>query len=62
MHMKAVDGVGIPGMDTASELAESYLSEEGTLVEQIDSLIRWQNTKSATSGFITGLGALSPCL
>ncbi|THH68239.1 MULTISPECIES: EcsC family protein [Enterobacteriaceae] len=55
-YEKAVDGVGIPGMDTASELAESYLSEEGTLVEQIDSLIRWQNAKSATSGFITGLG------
>lgn len=48
----------IPGLDSAQELAASYLKEEGSLREQIDSLIRWQNAKSATSGFITNLGGL----
>lgn len=55
---KSIDGIGIPGMDTAHSLAESYLKTHGTLKEQINSLIRWQNTKSATSGFLTGLGGV----
>ncbi|MBM7618528.1 uncharacterized protein (DUF697 family) [Bacillus tianshenii] len=54
---KAVNG-GIPGMDNAIELAENYLSKNGTLIENANSLIRWQNTKSATSGFLSGLGGL----
>lgn len=54
---KAVNG-GIPGMDTAIELAENYSSKKGTLIENANSLIRWQNTKSATSGFLAGLGGL----
>lgn len=53
---KAINGV--PGLDSASELAESYLKEKGNLKEQANSLIRWQNTKAATSGFLTGLGGL----
>lgn len=55
---KAINGLGIPGMDTAQELADDYLQQKGTLEEQINSLIRWQNTKSATSGFVTGLGGV----
>lgn len=54
---KAVNG-GIPGVDTAEELAESYSSKGGSLDSQVRSLIRWQNTKSATSGFLTGLGGV----
>ncbi|MGG4468469.1 EcsC family protein [Paenibacillus alvei] len=54
---KAING-GIPGIDTAMELANSYLQKEGTLEEKVKSLIIWQNTKSATSGFLTGLGGL----
>lgn len=54
---KAING-GVPGMDTAIELAESYLQKSGTLDEKVKSLILWQNTKSATSGFLTGLGGL----
>jgi hypothetical protein len=41
--------------------AESYLKEmnqEDTLKDCANSLIRWQNAKSATSGFVTGLGGL----
>ena len=49
---------GIAGFDSAIELAEDYRSEGGTLYEQANSLIRWQNTKAATSGFITGLGGI----
>lgn len=54
---KAVNG-GIPGMDTAIELAENYRRKGGSLEEQVTSLIRWQNTKSATSGFLSGLGGI----
>lgn len=53
---KAVNG--IPGLDSAEELAACYLKKEGSLKEQIDSLIRWQNTKAGTSGFVTGLGGM----
>lgn len=54
---KAVYG-GVPGMDTAIELAESYLNKSGTIEEKVKKLIAWQNTKSATSGFLSGLGGL----
>jgi len=32
--------------------------QEGTLHQKADSLIRWQNAKACTSGFITGIGGL----
>jgi uncharacterized protein (DUF697 family) len=54
---KAVNG-GIPGMDTAIELAEHYSSKNGSLIENANNLIKWQNTKCATSGFLSGLGGL----
>jgi hypothetical protein len=54
---KALNG-GIPGMDTATELADNYLKKKGSLEEQVNSLIRWQNSKSAASGFLTGLGGI----
>ena len=47
---------GLHGTDNIFELAEEYLSKNSTVDEAIDSLIRWQNTKAATSGFLTGLG------
>ncbi len=53
---KAVNGV--PGLDSASEMAQNYLVGSGSLVDKANSLIRWQNAKSATSGFVTGLGGL----
>ncbi|MYL65516.1 EcsC family protein [Bacillus hwajinpoensis] len=31
---------------------------DGSLIENVDSLIKWQNTKSATSGFLSGLGGI----
>ncbi|WP_252183437.1 EcsC family protein [Rossellomorea vietnamensis] len=49
---------GIPGTDTAYELAENFMSKHDSIDKAINSLIRWQNTKSATSGFLSGLGGL----
>ncbi|KUO71787.1 MAG: EcsC family protein [Desulfosporosinus sp. BRH_c37] len=53
---KAINGV--PGLDSAQELAEDYLKQSGSLKSKANSLIRWQNTKCATSGFISGLGGI----
>ena len=53
-YEKAVDG--IPGLDSAGELAEEYLKKPGSLEEQIDSLINWQCVKCGTSGFLTNVG------
>ena len=51
---KAVNGV--KGLDSAEELAKDYLTQDGSLLDQINALIRWQNAKAGTSGFVTGLG------
>ncbi|WP_188013789.1 EcsC family protein [Photobacterium damselae] len=53
---KAVNGV--TGLDSAVDLAQSYMKNESSLVDQANSLIRWQNTKAGTAGFLTGLGGL----
>ncbi|HBC7422224.1 TPA: EcsC family protein [Serratia marcescens] len=53
---KAVNGV--PGLDSAQELAESYIKKDGDPVTCVNALIRWQNTKAGTSGFLTGLGGI----
>ncbi|MGI2107894.1 EcsC family protein [Shewanella frigidimarina] len=54
---KAINGVA--GLDSASELAESYMNKGGSKLDMANSLIRWQNTKAGTSGFVAGLfGAL----
>ena len=53
---KATDG--LPGFGSANDLAEDYLMRDGTLSENVNALIRWQNTKAGTSGFLTGLGGL----
>ncbi len=49
---------GIQGTDTAYELAENFMAKRDSTDNAINSLVRWQNTKSATSGFLTGLGGL----
>ena len=53
---KAVNGV--TGMDSASEIAESYMKCGESKLDQANSLIRWQNAKAGTSGFLTGLGGV----
>jgi hypothetical protein len=53
---KAINGV--PGLDSAEELAKEYMAGNGTLQEKVNSLINWQITKAGTSGFLTGLGGI----
>lgn len=54
---KALDGT-IPGTDSSYEMAENYLKGNDNLEAKVNSLIRWQNTKSATTGFVSGLGGI----
>jgi uncharacterized tellurite resistance protein B-like protein len=49
---------GVPGTSSAIELAESYMNKDLQKSEMVESLVKWQITKSATSGFVTGLGGL----
>jgi hypothetical protein len=53
---KAVNG--LPGFDSAREIAESYMNNGKDTISNCNSLIRWQNSKAATSGFVTGLGGV----
>lgn len=54
---KSLDG--IPGFsDPLIKFAETYTKGNGTPEEKINSLIRWQISKTSTSGFLTGLGGL----
>lgn len=55
-YSKAV--VGFTGVDSAYDLGNSYLKQDGTIEQQVDSLIKWQVAKAATSGFVTGLGGV----
>jgi len=49
---------GLPGTPDAMELANSYLTKHSTVEKSVDSLIRIQNTKAGTSGFLSGLGGI----
>ncbi len=49
---------GVPGFDSAEDLAASYMKDGSSRLEQANYLIRWQNSKAATSGFVTGLGGI----
>lgn len=49
---------GVPGIGTAEELAESYLTENSSVENAIDELITCQCRKCGASGFMTGLGGL----
>jgi len=50
---------GLTGVDSAYELGNSFLQQRGDLEQQVDSLIKWQVAKAATSGFVTGIGGLA---
>jgi len=53
-YTKSINGA--PGMPSVEELADEYLKKAGTLEEKIDSIINWQVSKCAATGFVTGLG------
>lgn len=55
-YSKAVSG--FTGVNSAYDLGNSYLAQQGSLEAQVDSLIKWQVAKAATSGFVTGLGGV----
>ena len=55
-YEKAVSGFS--GVDSAYELGNSYMLGVGTLSDRVDSLIKWQVAKAATSGFLTGVGGV----
>lgn len=50
---------GLAGADSAYDLGDNFLKQNGSLEQQVDSLIKWQVAKAATSGFVTGLGGLA---
>jgi len=57
IYDKASDG--LLNMESAAELADFYMKKyPSNSLEAAKALIRAQNVKSATSGFITGLGGL----
>jgi hypothetical protein len=64
MIMKALDyayGIaidGIPGFDSAEELALNYMDKGTDKGEICQSLIKWQIAKAGSSGFLTGLGGI----
>src|ERR1700729_2652724 len=50
--------MGVPGLESASELAVSYQQQFDSIDEAIDALIRWQIAKAAAAGFLTNLGGV----
>ena len=54
----AINGAPKLGIASAQQLADSYARGNRPLDKKINSLIRNQNAKSFTSGFLTGLGGI----
>ena len=54
---KALDN-NLPGLESAFDLANHYNKNDRSLDKNINSLVRWQKAKCATSGFISGIGGL----
>lgn len=49
---------GIPGFDSASQMADNYMGNGKSNLYNAKRLIRWQVSKAGTSGFVTGLGGV----
>src|SRR5204862_289412 len=54
----AINGAPALGIASAFDLAEQYSGGKAPLDKRIDSLIRYQDAKAATTGFLTGLGGI----
>ncbi len=54
----AVDWVYDKVQDGARDMARDYMRDAGSLEDKVNSLIRVQNTKAASSGFLSGLGGM----
>lgn len=59
LNALGLDG-GVPGMKSSIELAGDYVGDSSYRDHEgrIKSLIRWETSKTASSGFVTGLGGL----
>jgi len=60
--LRMYDGIvegKIPGVESVYELAEYYRSNYDSPEEAAYGLVRWQNTKCAADGFLTGLPGLA---
>lgn len=55
-YEKAVNG--LPGLESAEQLARNFISEGNSVEKSASNLIRWQIAKASTSGFVTGLGGI----
>jgi len=55
-YEKALDGGGV--FDTAYDLANDFQKKHNSIDDAVKSLIKWQTTKCATSGFLSGIGGL----
>lgn len=56
LYAQAIKG-GL-GTDSAEKLAHHYLSTFSDIHQAADSLVSWESSKAATSGFITGLAGI----
>lgn len=50
---------GFANVESAYKLGDEFLGKKGTLDQQVNSLINWQISKAATSGFLTGVGGFA---
>ena len=57
IYNAVVDG-SVPGTDSAAELAQSYLEKYDNPRDAANALVRWQNTKAAVDGAVSGLGGV----
>ncbi len=55
-YNSAVNGFSF--IDSAPKMAENFLKGDHAVDKKVDSLVRWQVSKAATTGFLTGLGGL----
>lgn len=53
----AVSG-SVPCTDSAEDLARDYQNDYDDSLKAAEALVRWQNVRAGTSGFVTGLGGL----
>lgn len=49
---------GLPALDSAGDLAQSYQQQFPTRDEAVDALIKWQMAKAGTAGFVSSFGGV----
>lgn len=54
VYDRAIEGV--PGLDSALDLAANYQAQFSSDEEAIEAMVRWQIAKAAAAGFLTNIG------